>query len=258
MNRINQLFNSDKKNLLSVYFCAGHPALDSTVDIIQTLEKNGVDMVQIGIPSQVVTTDTAILREAAACALKNGMTLKLLFEQVRHIRRTVNVPLLLSGSIETITGFGFESFCRKCVECGLDGIVIPDLLFDDYQKRFRIIADRYGLLIIMLITPETSLERIEQIDKHSSGFIYASISISQEDEQKHAVHYKRDFFKKMKDMKLNNSLMVDIDINSKANLQIISEYAAAGVIIDSYFVELLNEEKDAEQAIKKLFLRLKK
>ncbi|KAA6345093.1 Tryptophan synthase alpha chain [termite gut metagenome] len=258
MNKINQLFNSDKKNLLSVYFCAGHPALDSTVDIIQTLEKNGVDMIQIGIPSKVLATDTAIIREAAACALKNGMTLKLLFEQVRHIRRTVNLPLLLSGSIDTILDFGIESFCRKCVECGLDGIVIPDLLFDDYQKRFRIIADRYGLLIIMYITPEIQMEKLEQIDKHSSGFIYVSIPISEGDEQKNTIHYKRDFFKKTKDMKLNNSLMVSLDINSKANLQLVNEYVAAGVIIESHFVELLNEEKDAEQAIKKLLLRLKK
>jgi tryptophan synthase alpha chain len=260
MNRINQLFNSDKKNLLSVYFCAGHPVLDGTVDMIQALEKNGVDMIQIGIPSKVVTTDTAILREAAACALKNGMTLKLLFEQVRHIRRTVNIPLVLSGSIETITNFGFESFCRTCVECGLDGIVIPDLLFDDYQKRFRIIADRYGLLIIMFITPEMQIEKIEQMDKHLSGFIYVSIPTSEGDEQKNTIHYKRDFFKKIKDMKLNNSLMVGVglDIHSKANFQSVNEYAAAGIIIDSLFVELLNEEKDAEQAIKKLILRLKK
>ncbi|KAA6314982.1 Tryptophan synthase alpha chain [termite gut metagenome] len=258
MNRINQLFNNDKKNLLSVYFLAGHPALDSTVDIIQALEKNGVDMVQIGIPSKAVTTDTAILQEAAACALKNGMTLKLLFEQMRHIRRTVNVPLLLSGSIDTITDFGIESFCRKCVECDLDGIVIPDLLFDDYQKRFRIIADRYGLLIIMYITPEIQMEKLEQIDKHSSGFIYVSIPTSEGDEQKNTIHYKRDFFKKIKDMKLNNSLMVSLDINSKANLQLINEYVAAGAIIESHFVELLHEEKDAEQAIKKLLLRLKK
>jgi tryptophan synthase alpha chain len=258
MNRINQLFNSDKKNLLSVYFCAGHPALDSTVDIIQTLEKNGVGMVQVGIPSQVVAADAVILQEAAACALENGMTLKLLFEQIRHIRRSVNFPLLLSGNIEAITDYGFESFCRKCVECGVDGIIIPDLAFDDYQKRFRIIADRYGLLIIMLITPETQMEKIEQIDKHSSGFIYLSILSSEADEQKNATHYKRDFFKKLKDMKLNNSLMVSLDINNKAGFQLVSEYAAAGVIIENHFVELLNEEKDAEQAIKKLLLKLKK
>ncbi|KAA6338859.1 Tryptophan synthase alpha chain, partial [termite gut metagenome] len=117
MNRINHLFNSDKKNLLSIFFCAGHPTLDSTTDIIHTLEKNGIDMVQIGIPSEKEKIDTAILQGVVAYALKNGMTLKLLFEQLQHVRRTVNIPLLLSGCLDTITNFGFESFCRKCVEC---------------------------------------------------------------------------------------------------------------------------------------------
>ncbi|KAA6308809.1 Tryptophan synthase alpha chain, partial [termite gut metagenome] len=108
------------------------------------------------------------------------------------------------------------------------------------------------------ITPEIQMEKLEQIDKHSSGFIYVSIPTSEGDEQKNTIHYKREFFKKIKDMKLNNSLMVSLDINSKANLQLINEYVAAGAIIESYFVELLNEEKDAEQVIKKLLLRLKK
>jgi tryptophan synthase alpha chain len=257
MNRINQLFNSGKKNLLSIYFCAGHPALDSTTDIIHTLEKNGIDMVQIGIPSEKTKIDTAIFQEAVAGALRNGMTLGLLFKQLQHIRRTVNIPLLLSGSLDIITDFGFESFCRKCVECDIDGIVISNLALEEYQKRFRIIADRYGLLIILPVTPEMHVDEIGQIDKHSSGFIYLSTSAGETNENKNTIHYKRDFLKKMKELKLNNSFMANFDIHNKSGFQIVCEYAT-GVIIDSFFIELLNEEKEVETAIKKLIQRLKK
>jgi tryptophan synthase alpha chain len=257
MNRINQLFNSGKKNLLSIYFFAGHPALDNTTDIIHTLEKNGIDMVQIGIPSEKAKIDTAILQGVVAYALKNEMTLKLLFEQLQHVRRTVNIPLLLSGCFDTITDFGFESFCRKCVECDIDGIVISNLTLEDYQKRFRIIADRYGLLIILPVTPEMHVDEIEQIDKHSSGFIYLSTSSGETNENKNTIHYKRDFLKKMKELKLNNSLMANFDAHNKSGFQMVCEYAT-GVIIDNCFIELLNEEKDTETAIKKLIQRLKK
>jgi tryptophan synthase alpha chain len=257
MNRINRLFNSGKKNLLSVYFCAGHPTLDSTTDVIHALEKNGIDMVQIGIPSEKTNIDTSILQGVVACALKNGMTSKLLFEQLQHVRRTINMPLLLSGSFDAITDFGFESFCRKCVECDIDGIVISNLTLEDYQKRFRIIADRYGLLIILPVTPEMHVDEIGQIDKHSSGFIYLSTSSRETNENKNTIHQKRDFLKKMRDLKLNNSLMANFDIHSKSGFQTVCEYAA-GMIIDNCFIELLNEEKDAEMAIKKLIQRLKK
>ncbi|KAA6343435.1 Tryptophan synthase alpha chain [termite gut metagenome] len=257
MNRINLLFNSGKKNLLSIYFCAGHPTLDSTTDIIHTLEKNGIDMVQIGIPSEKTKTDTTILQGVTASALRNGMTLKLLFEQLQHVRRTINIPLLLSGCFDTITDFGFESFCRKCVECDIDGIVISNLTLEDYQKRFRIIADRYGLLIILPVTPEMHVDEIEQIDKHSSGFIYLSTSSGETNENKNTIHYKRDFLKRIKELKLNNSLMANFDAHNKSSFQMVCEYAT-GVIIDNSFIELLNEEKDAETAIKKLIQRLKK
>jgi tryptophan synthase alpha chain len=257
MNRINLLFNSGKKNLLSIYFCAGHPTLDSTTDIIHTLEKNGIDMVQIDIPSEKTKIDTTILQEIVANALKNGMTLKLLFKQLQHVRRTINIPLLLSGSLDTITDFGFESFCRKCVECDIDGIVISNLALEDYQKRFRIVADRYGLLIILPVTPEMHVDEIGQIDKHSSGFIYLSTPWRETNENKNVIHQKRDFLKKMRDLKLNNSLMVNFDVHSKSGFQAVCEYTT-GVIIDNCFIELLHEEKDAEMAIKKLIQRLKK
>lgn len=256
MNRINQLFNNDKKNLLSIYFCAGAPTLDGTADVIRTLEKHGVDMIEIGIPFSDPMADGIVIQNAATQALRNGMSLKLLFEQLRHIRRTVKIPLILMGYLNPIMQFGFENFCRRCVDCGIDGVIIPDLPFRDYQQRYRIIAERYGIKVIMLITPETSEERVREIDAHTHGFIYMVSSAATTGAQQDFNEQKRAYFKKIEDMNLNNPRMVGFGISNKATFQAACEYAS-GAIIGSRFVTLLEEEQDAEKAILKLKESLK-
>ena len=140
MNRINLLFQNNPGNLLSIYFCAGCPTLEGTADVIRTLEKNGVNMIEIGIPFSDPMADGIVIQDAATCALRNGMSLRLLFEQLQDIRRDVRIPLLLMGYLNPIMHFGFEAFCRKCAECGIDGVIIPDLPFRDYEKNYNTIA----------------------------------------------------------------------------------------------------------------------
>ena len=178
MNRINHLFSSKEKDLLSIYFCAGHPTLEGTAEVIKTLQDNGVKMVEIGIPFSDPMADGVVIQNAATQALRNGMSLKVLFEQLKDIRKTVTIPLVLMGYLNPIMQFGFEHFCKQCTECGVDGMIIPDLPFKDYQEHYRIIAERYNLRIIMLITPETSEERVREIDEHTDGFIYMVSSAS--------------------------------------------------------------------------------
>ena len=156
MNRINQLFQDSPKNLLSIYFCAGCPTLEGTADVIRTLERNGVHSIEIGIPFSDPMADGIVIQEAATRALRNGMSLHILFEQLRDIRSDVRIPLILMGYLNPIMKFGFEAFCQKCVECGIDGVIIPDLPFKDYEETYKPIADRYDIRVIMLITPETS------------------------------------------------------------------------------------------------------
>lgn len=256
MNRINQLFNNNKKDLLSIYFCAGAPTLDGTADVIRTLEKHGVSMIEIGIPFSDPMADGIVIQNAATEALRNGMSLKILFEQLRHIRREVKIPLVLMGYLNPIMQFGFENFCRKCVDCGIDGVIIPDLPFRDYKERYRIIAQRYGINVIMLITPETSEERVREIDTYTDGFIYMVSSAATTGAQQDFNEQKRSYFKKIEDMNLNNPLMVGFGISNKATFQAACEHAA-GAIIGSRFVTLLNEEKDPEKAILKLKEALK-
>ena len=253
MNRINQLFDSNPRDLLSIYFCAGYPTLEGTTEVIRTLEKHGVNMIEIGIPFSDPMADGMVIQNAATQALRNGMSLRLLFEQLHDIRRDVKIPM---GYLNPIMQFGFDNFCRQCAECGIDGVIIPDLPFKDYQEHFRTIAERYDVKVIMLITPETSEERVREIDEHTDGFIYMVSSAATTGAQQDFNEQKRLYFKKIEDMHLKNPLMVGFGISNKATFQAACEHAS-GAIIGSRFVTLLEEEKDPEKAILKLKEALK-
>lgn len=256
MNRINQLFSSNPRKLLSIYFCAGTPTLDGTAEVIRTLEKHGVSMIEIGIPFSDPMADGIVIQNAATQALRNGMSLRLLFSQLQDIRRDVQIPLILMGYLNPIMQFGFENFCRECAACGIDGVIIPDLPFRDYQEQYRPIAERYDIKVIMLITPETSEERVREIDEHTDGFIYMVSSAATTGAQQDFDERKRSYFRKIEDMKLRNPRMVGFGISNKATFDAACEHAS-GAIIGSRFVSLLEEEKDAEQAIVRLQAALK-
>ena len=258
MNRINQLFGSDKKNLLSIYFCAGTPTLEGTANVIRTLEKHGVSMIEIGIPFSDPMADGIVIQNAATRALRNGMSLKRLFEQLHGIREDVKIPLVFMGYLNPIMQFGFENFCRQCVECGIDGVIIPDLPFKDYEETYKPIADRYDIRVIMLITPETSEARVREIDEHTDGFIYMVSSAATTGAQKDFDSQKQAYFKKIQDMHLRNPRMVGFGISNKQTFDAACANSS-GAIIGSRFVTLLNEaEGDAEKAITQLKEGLKK
>ena len=250
MNRINKLFQDSPQNLLSIYFCAGCPTLEGTANVIRTLERNGVHMIEIGIPFSDPMADGIVIQNAATQALRNGMSLRLLFEQLRDIRKDVNIPLAFMGYLNPIMQFGFESFCQKCVECGIDGVIIPDLPFKDYEETYKPIADRYDIRVIMLITPETSEARIREIDEHTDGFIYMVSSAATTGAQKDFDAQKQAYFKKIQDMNLRNPRMVGFGISNKQTFDTACANSSGAII---GFVTLLNEnEGDAEKAITQL------
>lgn len=257
MNRINQLFNSNKKELLSIYFCAGTPTLDGTAEVIRTLEQNGVSMIEIGIPFSDPMADGIVIQHAATQALHNGMSLKLLFEQLRNIRPQVKIPLVLMGYLNPIMQFGFDRFCSHCVSCGIDGVIIPDLPFKDYQEHYRLIAERYGVKVIMLITPETSVERVREIDEHTDGFIYMVSSAATTGAQQAFDEQKRTYFKQIEELKLRNPRMVGFGISNKATFDAACKNSS-GAIVGSKFVTLLEELKDPQLAITQLIQALKR
>ncbi len=256
MNKINKLFEQSKdRKLLSLYFCAGCPTLEGTADVIKTLERRGIDMIEVGIPFSDPMADGPVIQDAATKALRNGMTLKKLFAQLKPIKDEVSIPLVLMGYLNPIMQYGIEEFCRSCSECGVAGAIIPDLPFNDYITIIKPVADRYDLRIIMLITPETSEERIRFIDDHTDGFIYMVSSAATTGAQKSFDEAKQEYFQRINAMNLHNPRMIGFGISNKQTLET-SQKNAAGAIIGSKFVTLLNESGNADEAIDKLFAAL--
>ena len=252
MNRINQLFQTNPQKLLSVYFCAGTPTLDGTAQVIKDLEQGGVSLIEIGIPFSDPMADGPVIQDAATKALRNGMSLRLLFSQLRDIRQEVSIPLILMGYLNPIYQFGFEHFCQECKACGIDGVIIPDLPFRDYETSYKAIAAKYDIRVIMLITPETSDERVREIDQHTDGFIYMVSSASTTGAQRDFNAQKQAYFKRINDLQLRNPRMVGFGISNKQTFDAACANASGG-IIGSRFVTLLNEyEGDAAKAIQQL------
>ena len=253
MNKINQLFeNNQGRKLLSLYFCAGCPTLDNTGEVIKTMQRRGIDMIEVGIPFSDPLADGPVIQSAATPALKNGMSLKKLFGQLKDIKDEVQIPLVLMGYLNPILHYGIEAFCQSCVESGVSGAIIPDLPFKDYQDIVKPVADKYDLRIIMLITPETSEERIRFIDEHTDGFIYMVSSAAITGAQKSFDDAKQEYFRRINDMNLRNPRMIGFGISNKQTLEA-AQQNAAGAIIGSKFVTLLNESNNADEALDKLF-----
>ena len=258
MNKINKLFSEDKGHkLLSLYFCAGAPTLDGTADVIKTMERRGISMIEVGIPFSDPMADGPVIQDAATTALKNGMTLKKLFGQLKDIKNEVQIPLVLMGYLNPIMQYGIEAFCQSCVDSGVSGAIIPDLPFKDYQEVVKPVADKYDIRIIMLITPETSEERIRFIDEHTDGFIYMVSSAAITGAQKSFDDAKQEYFRRINAMNLRNPRMIGFGISNAQTLKAAQDNAA-GAIIGSKFVTLLNETKDANKALDILFDDLKK
>ena len=251
MNRIANLFETKKNGILSVYFTAGYPALNDTASILKELEARGIDMAEIGIPFSDPMADGPVIQEAATQALRNGMSLRVLFQQLKDIRKEVRIPLIFMGYLNPIMQFGFENFCKKCAEIGIDGMIIPDLPFADYMADYKDIADRYDLKMILLITPETSEERIRLIDRHTSGFIYMVSSAATTGAQQSFDEQKQAYFQRIDAMRLRNPRLVGFGISNKATFDAAASNSS-GAIVGSKFVQLLKSETTAARAVEKL------
>lgn len=236
-NRIKSKLQEDKK-LLSIYFTAGYPSLNDTVQIIQDLEKNGVDMIEIGLPFSDPLADGPTIQESSTHALKKGMTTELLFDQLKDIRKSVSIPLIIMGYFNPMLQYGVEAFCKKCHEIGIDGLIMPDLPLDVYQSDYEAIFKKYGLLNIFLITPQTSDQRIHQIDKASDGFIYMVSSASVTGSKSGFGQEQENYFERVAAMNLKNTQIVGFGIKDAETFKQATK-TAKGAIIGSAFIKHL-------------------
>ncbi|MCD8282138.1 MAG: tryptophan synthase subunit alpha [Prevotella sp.] len=257
MNRINHLFETKTSGILSLYFCAGHPTLDSAPEIIRTLASKGIDMIEIGIPFSDPMADGPVIQDAATRALRNGMTLRTLFKQLDGIRQTVGIPLILMGYLNPIYQFGYGRFFAECKRTGIDGVIIPDLPIDDYLQDVKPLADSCDLRVIMLITPETSDERIKFIDEHTSGFVYMVSSAAVTGTQREFNAAKQAYFNHVNSLRLRNKRLIGFGISNRRTLSAALDNAS-GAIIGSRFVQLLEQYGNPSDACDALLDALKK
>ena len=258
MNKITSMFlhrNGEKGGLLSLYFCAGSTSADDTSRIILTLQRRGISMIEVGIPFSDPLADGPVIQTASTRALRNGMSLRLLFSQLKEIKSQVSIPLILMGYLNVVMHYGFEAFFSSCRESGVSGVIIPDLPFDEYLKSIKPLARKYDVKVVMMITPETSEERISQIDNETDGFIYMVSSASTTGAQLSFDEAKSEYFSRVNAMGLKTPRMIGFGISNPQTLQMALRHAD-GAIVGSKFVSLLGETLDADKAVTRLYKEL--
>jgi tryptophan synthase alpha chain len=237
MNRIKRKLKENKK-LLSIYFSAGFPKLDDTVEIIKELEKNNVDFIEIGLPFSDPIADGPTIQDSSSKALKNGMNTNYLFNQLANIRNSVKIPLIIMGYFNPILQYGVEKFCKKCEEVGIDGCIIPDLPVQIFHKNYKKIFDKYGLINVFLITPQTSANRIKYIDEVSDGFIYLVSSSSTTGGINGFGNEQLNYFKRISRMNLKNPLITGFGISDKKSFNEATSYSNGGIIGSAFIKHL--------------------
>ena len=247
-NRINRLLTSKPKGLLSVFYTAGFPALNDTETIAIALEAGGADMIEIGIPFSDPVADGPVIQESNKIALDNGMTLKLLLEQVRGIRKQVKLPIVLMGYINPVLQYGVARFCADAAAAGIDGVILPDLPLFEYEAEYRDLFKQHGLKNIFLISPTTSEERIRKIDAASDSFIYAVSASSTTGASGAFTHEQENYFARLQNMKLQNPFLIGFGISNKVSFTKACQYGA-GAIVGSAFIRLLKIAKDLPKEI---------
>lgn len=252
MNRIDKMFQVKKNRILSVYFTAGYPTFDSVEKIILLLEKNGADIIELGIPYSDPLADGPVIQETGKIAIANGMTLKQLFLQLRDIRKKTSIPLLLMGYMNPIIKYGFDLFCKSAEESGIDGLIIPDLPLPEFEKHYREIIGKNNLSAVFLITPDTSFERIKKIDEYSRGFIYMVSSSSTTGNLRIFGDEQLNYFSRIASMKLKNPVMAGFGIHNRETLEQVYCYCN-GAIVGSAFMRELQRSSTIDEGIREFF-----
>ena len=251
MSRITELFERKNKNVLNVYCTAGYPQLNSTLPVMKALQQSGADLIELGMPYSDPLADGPVIQASGSQALQNGMTIATLFEQLKDFRKDISVPVVLMGYLNPLLQYGFEAFCAKAAEVGIDGLIIPDIPMFEYEKEYGVIVKKHGLDFIFLVTPETSEERIRKLDSLSTGFLYAvsSSSLTGSDKDFSVV---KTYLQRLQAMNLQNPVLVGFGIKDKATFTAASKYTN-GAIIGSAYIKALEGGGDVE-AVTKQFL----
>lgn len=243
MNRLNKLFAEKKNNILSIYYTAGYPEIGATLKIAQALEKAGADFLEIGFPYSDPLADGPVIQHSSQIAIENGMTLKLLFQQLKDLREQITIPVLLMGYVNPMLQYGVANFCRDAAEAGVDGVIVPDLPLDEYEDLYKEEFIKNGLSNIFLVTPQTAEDRIRKIDDLSNGFIYLLSSSSTTGKNLNESDDITKYYERIKAMELKNPLIIGFGISDKRSFDRANKYVN-GAIMGTAFVKTIGNKED--------------
>jgi tryptophan synthase alpha chain len=241
MNRIDQLFAEKKERILSIYMTAGYPGLEDTVPVIKALQESGADLIELGMPFSDPLADGEVIQQSSHRALVNGMNINLLFRQIAGLRQEVHLPIVLMGYLNPVLQYGFENFTRKCKEVGVDGLILPDLPLIIYEKEYRSLIEQAGLKFVMLVTPQTSDERIRMIAGASGGFLYMVADSSTTGARAGIRDAQLEYFARIEKMELGIPRLIGFGISNSATFDLACRHAN-GAIIGSAFIQALGNE----------------
>jgi len=242
MNKLDQLFSSRKKNILNIYCTAGYPTLESTSTVMLALQQSGADIIELGIPYSDPIADGPVIQQSNMQALQNGISIEKIFLQLNEIKDQLQVPVILMGYLNPVMQYGIEKFCEDAADAGVSGVILPDLPMYEYELFYKALFEKFGLFVIFLISPQTSEDRIRKADKLSKGFIYAVSSSATTGKETDFTHQQA-YFKKIKNMKLNNPVLIGFGIKDKTTFDMACKHAS-GAIIGSAYIKALENSKD--------------
>ena len=248
MSRLKNTFHQPRKKILNVYCTAGYPKLNSTMEVMNTLEASGADIIELGIPYSDPLADGPVIQHSSNMALQNGMSIPKLFEQLTGFRKDISLPVILMGYLNPVLQYGFERFCADAAAVGVDGLILPDLPEHEYEKEYGAIVKKHGLDFIFLVTPETSEQRVRKLDQLSSGFLYAVSSSSTTGNETKTAN-PQDYLMRLRNLNLINPVLVGFGINSKATFDEVCQWAA-GAIIGTAYIKALEKTDDVPAATK--------
>lgn len=254
MSRIKELFERKSKNVLNVYCTAGYPKLNSTTEVMKALQENGADLIELGMPYSDPLADGPVIQQSSSIAIANGMTLEILFEQLKEFRKEIHLPVVLMGYMNPVLQYGFEKFCKDAAAVGVDGLILPDLPEFEFETEYGAIIKQYGLDFIFLVTPETSDERIKRLDSLSTGFLYAVSSSSTTGSDKNMTDVNA-YLEKLKDLQLKNHVLVGFGIKDKQTFDAACAHAN-GAIIGSAYIKALEGTNDVDKTTKEFLTRI--
>lgn len=253
MNRIEELFKRKNKGILNVYCTAGYPHADSTLGVMRALQSSGADMIELGMPYSDPLADGPVIQASGTRAIQNGMTINKLFSDLENFRKEIHLPVVLMGYMNPALQYGFEEFCKRAAEVGIDGLILPDLPIYEFETEYGEIIKKYGLDFIFLVTPETSEERVKKLDKLSTGFLYAVSSSSTTGKQV-GMENQSGYFKKLQSMKLNNPVLVGFGVKDKQTFTAACEFTNGAIIGTAYIKALEDASADNISSLTKQFI----